>query len=295
MIPGGGLPGRHVVTQISDALAGNASGATLTVTTSLPTVGAATGGAAAAGATLTVTTSLIAGAATSSALIAGPVLTTTLSLPTSGAATGDALANGATITATESLIGGTASGGALALGTLLTLTAALLEGVATVDVSTNGDTITVTVTLLEGIATGGATGDANAAGATITIDATLAAGAADSGEKPISGRVAGVGPGFYKRKPEPRDVIAFGATIEVPVSIVSGVAAGEVRTERVRETPIDRTPSLYQVPVVEIVPADVTVNARTAAQVLELKALLVSGVARCDWTEYDNALLYEEA
>lgn len=112
----------------------SASGATLTVTTSLIDC-VATGGASAAGSTLTITTSLI-----------------------DGAASGAAGATGATLVLTASLIDGTATGGATVSGQTLSVTAALIDGVASgdSDATALGATLTVSLTLVVGIATGDA-------------------------------------------------------------------------------------------------------------------------------------------
>lgn len=135
MIPGDAGPGRLALGQISHNADGHASGALLTVGTSL-IEGAASSGATANGATLVVNESLIAGSASAGALALGSTLSVTTSLKPGYVAVG---------LSSPSMIPGDEGPGRFALGQLS-------EGSGVTNGNATGAIITVQTSILPGVA-----------------------------------------------------------------------------------------------------------------------------------------------
>ncbi|MBR1120868.1 hypothetical protein JQ628_05010 [Bradyrhizobium lablabi] len=193
MLPGGGIPGRDVISQISDRRNAAVSGNAFTLASSLPTTGKAS--ITEQGQTLTPSVSLIA-----------------------GHAVGSAATPGKTITVNTSLIAGTAAVSAVASGDVLQTVLTLDEGAATVSAVASGDTLVITPSIIAGEAIG----DVVAPGTVLDVSTTVIAGVA-SGEQPQR-RVAG-GTALVRRRRRRRgDAIAPGAILELGTSIVAGSA-----------------------------------------------------------------------
>jgi hypothetical protein len=238
---------------------------------------------------------------------------TTVTIDPEGTASVDHEAAGALLTVQASLIEGQATTGSEAPGDTLTITAALLEGSAYVDASTDGadlevvtsidegaatavaavdgETFIVNVELSDGVAIGGDAGDGYAFGDTITVNVSVIAGTATGVIDAPSSRVAGVGPGYYKR-PKPLDGFAWGDVLNVWTILVAGAATG-TRVDPIGEriVPEFEAPLAPELPT--IVWSDETVvNADAPGQVVKVKApMVISGNATADHRAFDELIL----
>lgn len=202
---------------------GNASGDTVTETSSI-IAGAATGAAAAAGQTLALTTSITGGAATGAAQAPSTTVSASGSL-LAGMATGAADASGQTITGTFDLILGRASAGGsgTAPGATLQLDASLQPGVASGDAEAPAALVSTALNLVPAVATG----DALAIGQLLTSTADFIPGGVIAGG---TGTAAGATvqdtstllPGAASGAAAASDIIVFQTA-----SIVPGTADGE--------------------------------------------------------------------
>lgn len=297
---------------------GDGTGATLTVTTTLSSVGAVN--VSALGTTLTETISLIAGTASVTAL--GSTLTVTASLA-SGVATGDALASGATLELTTSLIDGTVN--VSADGATLTNTLSLVDGATTV--TQPGETLSLNVSVIEGAVNVTADGaaleldltlvdgvtDVSADGAALELDLTLVEGSASSSENGTANGdtvsvgvqvIAGTAEGGFVRitggmpfgpsAPRHRAVVsavARGATLTLLASVRPGVAFG-AKLEVVQDVPAPPLAAPAQV-------VHATASERSTVRQMLVEAGRASGDALAygqmieirDWRSYDDDVL----
>lgn len=252
MIPGYGIPGKHAIGQISDAVNGQALGAIIPVTTSL-IAGVARGGASVGGATFPIAVSLkpgyVAAGLSTEGMIPGDAGPGRLAL---GQISNnlDGHANGALLTIASSLIDGTATSSASANGALLVINESLLPGSASAGAQALGSTLSVTTSIKPGYVAAGISGssmipgdegpgrfvlgqlsadnnsvDANASGVLLPpiVVSVIPGVATASDEVPSVER--GMPPAY--RHKSSIDGFAQGALITVGVGVIAGHAQGE--------------------------------------------------------------------
>lgn len=128
------------------------NGQTVTVTTSIPTVGTLSAGSTLNGQTVTATASIpTPGTLSAGADLAGQVVTATASVPTPGTLSAGSTLNGQTVTVTASIpTPGTLSAGSTLAGQIVTITASIpTPGTLSADsgATLNGQLVTATVSI----------------------------------------------------------------------------------------------------------------------------------------------------
>lgn len=232
-----------VTSDFTAAVDGNASGATVSATTSL-IAGAASGGADVNGTTQSASANLLAGTAGVDSETSGQLLTTAASM-LAGAANADGAATAATLAATVSTVDGVAAAAAAAAGSINTSTASLLDGAGAADAAADGQEISAAASLIDGTATGAVgTVDAEASGGLMAAGATLTPGNASGTvtQAGINSLLAfWLGGGAGPRQAGVNSLLAFwlgggagpaavasGQIVTVSTDLIAGVASGEI-------------------------------------------------------------------
>lgn len=236
----------------------------------------------ASGETVTATTSLLHDTPTGGASVSGQTISGSASL-TSGAGTGGATASGATQTLSATLIAGNVSAGTgvTATGTTISATASLVVGTASAAQTgtASGSVLSVTGTIIAGTASG--VRNVTASGAVLPVSATITAGS-PAGSALIAG-FTGTVAATLSAGSAAGGVDISGATLSATVTLTAGTASGTANaigaTVTVATELLVGSPSISVTRTGETLAVTTSLTGGTALSLAEASGATVSAAA----------------